>query len=716
MTIQEGKNITALTIKEKDADDVENRSPRFSVIICTYNRRNAILATLACLRHQTLTYRDFEVIVVDNGSQDDTLRAVRAYVETQDQNHQRQALEGQWRVRCLSEPKSGLAYARNAGLLAATGEVVVFVDDDTLIDPRMLEQLWRAYEETGADAIGMRVIVHWDATCPHWMIAGLLDTLGHFSPSSRRLQLTFGDTFASCGFSVKREVLHAIDYFSPLLGTRSHLPASTEVEGLCQRLHQAGYALWYEPAALILHRATSARLHPAFFISRAYWQGRSDVMRNSFHLHRERALDTWHDALSELSNFARCLLVQTPLIHLAGRPTTERLLAAMEQSHAWGRFVQCLRYLERIPPIVDRPAVLFIHDTAPDDTFHYLMNSLDKLEVHYLARQLEIPLGWLWRHRSYRGQPTGILHIHQPGALELTSSQRRSFCLRLWLARRWGVQIVVTDSGGWWQSAHSRKSRERRAFERHVFRESHVLLATTQQLNLLYRDRSCRKHARYIAQPGFRGCYPPALPYEEAYQNLGIKPTTTFVYLCFAHLHIERELLFLLETFHMLTHGNRHSESLPHVQFLLVGYPADGEPSQRLLKLIESDPAVHFHTSAYRLDDIPQYMGACDALVLPHLGVHSSGSLESASIALSYERLIIAPDLPRFRGTLPHGASVPYVPASRESLSEALIKAQKITCALRTEERAALDFHQSWGDYARSLLQIYRELLGQALA
>ncbi len=712
MTIRPGISTAKRDKKKKSVSDRKKRQPRFSVILCTYNRRTSVLATLACLRNQTFAYRDFEVIVVDNGSQDGTLHAINACIETKDQK--RKVLEGPWRIQCLSESKNGLAYARNAGLLAATGEIVVFVDDDTLIDPQMLENLWLAYEETGADAIGMRVTVHWDIVCPHWMVTELLDTLGHFSPSSKRLQLTSDESFASCGFSVKREALHALNYFSPFLSKRINLPASMEVADLCQRLRQAGYTLWYEPEALVMHRATSARLHQAFFVGRAYWQGRSEVMLNYLHTHSEKAMDVWREILSELSSFARCLFVQTPLIRLAGRPTTERLLAAMEQAHFWGRFVQRLRYLEHIPPELDIPAVLLVHSPTPDASFDFLTSSLDKQEVHYLTGQPEIPLGWLWRHRSYREQPVGILHIHRPGALELTNRQSQYLRFRLWLARRWGLRIVVTDNGGWWQSARGPRSRVRRAFERKVLHTSHMIISATRQPNLLYRDRRWRKRARYISQPGFRGYYPPALPREEAFQMLGIAPTTTFVYLCFAHLHIERELLFLLEAFHTLIKGNRSAESLPHIQLLLVGRPADGEPSQRLLKLAERDSSVRLHASVFQLDDLPQYMGACNTLVLPHLAVHTAGSLESASLALSYERLVVAPDLPRFSGMLPHRASVPYVPASRESLAEALVKAQQIDFILQPEESAALDFKQSWEGYTGTLLKIYRELLGQA--
>lgn len=708
MTTQPRVRTARRTKKEKRASQPHPR--RFSVVLCTYNRRNFVLATLATLRRQTLPPGDFEVIVVDNGSKDGTLQAVQAYLQS-DKSSARSA-EEDWRVECLAEPKNGLAYARNAGLLAASGEIVVFIDDDTLLDPHMLQHLWDAYQETGADAVGARVGIHWDMTSPHWMVPELLSTLGFFSPSTERCQLDPADNFASCAFSVKRAVLRELNYFSPFLSKRINLPASVEVADLCQRLRQGGYTLWYEPEALVMHRATSARLRRAYFVGRAYWQGRSEIMLRYLHQRRESAREVWHEIWHEFKHFANCFFLQGPLIRLAHRPTTERLLTTMEQSHSWGRLIQRLEYLEHVPSDLDMPAVLLVHAATPDTSFQLLATTLDKQEVRYLMGQPEIPLRWLWRHRRYRDQVVGILHFYRPGAMELTWRQTQHLLFRLWLARRWGLRIVVTDTGGWWQSAHGPHFRERRLFERKLLRASHAILSSSKQPSLLYRERRMRKHVRHLPQPGFRGHYPPALARDEAHERLGLASTATFVYLCLAPLHTEREIIYLLEAFYLITQGSRSSESQEGACLLLVGDPVDCAFSSRILRLVTRDTQVHVCPQPFSESDLPLYMGACDAQILPHLSVHSAGSLVNAIMALSYERLVIAPDLPRFSGILPARASVPYVPASRESLAEALIKAQQIPFFLEKAEIEALDVQHSWNEHARQLVQVYRDLLG----
>lgn len=695
---------------KKEARGSQGRSPRFSVVLCTYNRRNFVLATLTTLRRQTFPCREFEVIVVDNGSRDGTFQAVNSYIQACET--ETRGAEEVWRVQCLKEPKNGLAYARNTGLLAASGGIVVFVDDDTLIDPRMLQSLWDAYQETGADAIGMRVSIHWDMSSPHWMVPELLTTLGYFSPDAERHQLDYDSNFASCAFSVKREALHAINYFSPFLSKRANLPASVEIADLCQRLRDGGYTLWYEPQALVMHRATSARLRRAYFVGRAYWQGRSEIMLHYRHRRQESAQEVWQEVWQELRHFARCFFLEGPLIRLANRPTTECLLAAMDQAHSWGRLIQRLMYLEHLPSDLDMPAVLVVHNDHPDTSFQLLTRTLDRQEVRYLAGQPEIPLRWLWRHRRYHDQAVGILHFYRPGTMELTRRQSQHLRFRLWLARRWGLRIVVTDTGGWWQSAQGPAFRERRLFERKIFHASHAILSSSKQPNLLYRERRLRKRVRYLPQPGFRGHYPPALTREEAHERLGLPSSTSFVYLCLAPLHTEREILLLLEAFYLLTQGSRREESREGVCLLLIGDPMDCAFSSRILRLVARDPQVHASAEKWSEEDLPLYMGACDVQIFPHLAVHSAGSLVSAHVALSYERLVITPDLPRFSGLLPARASVPYVPASRESLAEAMIKAQQVDFLLEEEEAEALDARQSWDKYTHSLVQIYRNLLG----
>lgn len=99
---------------------------RLSVVIPTYNRSQVLRVCLASLAAQTLPREAFEVLVVDDGSTDDTEAVVRGFEATLPVRYLRQA------------SNRGRAAARNLGIREATGEVVVFVDSDVFPVPGFL--------------------------------------------------------------------------------------------------------------------------------------------------------------------------------------------------------------------------------------------------------------------------------------------------------------------------------------------------------------------------------------------------------------------------------------------------------------------------------------------------------------------------------------------------------------------------------------------------
>ncbi len=757
-----------MTVQQHARESTGSRvAPRLSVILCTYNRCNLALSALASLRRQTLPYGQFEVIVIDNGSTDGTIHTVREYVHAGALPDRASA--DVWQVQCLSEPRNGLAYARNTGLLVAAGEIAVFLDDDTIADPHLLENLLMAYEETDADAIGGRVELRWEADRPHWLTEDLLDMLGYYAPMPTRLQLPEGDSFSNSNFSVKIEALRSIGYFSPFLSKRMHLPTSMEVQELCSRLHKADYSLWYEPTAAVAHRAPVARLRRAYFVGRAYWQGRSEVLTQYAGAVRSEQVIQYAKApivksvLHELRDILHLALIQRPLLRLAARPSNEQLLAAMEQARCWGHLRQRLQFLEHAPLEVTTPAVLLVRSPEQDSTAELLARSLSLQDVGCTTSFIDIPIAWLWRHRAYDGQAMGIVHLYRPGSFHPTRHQLQSFWLRLWLARRWGIRIVTTDTGGWWQSTRNLRFLSRRMLERKLMQQSDIVLTYTRQPEELYADKKLRRRMRCLPHPGFRGYYAALVARVEAHKQLGLPPESGFVYLCFAPAHTERELLHLMRVFDEIKQrsltlaesnasavssdkkrtsrrnarrlGSRSHATVSrsvalkvqevqaqkalaaNAQLLIVGVSPEkrrgrvGRNSLRPYKLAASNSAIHLCMSPLSQDDIPLYMGAADAVVLPHFALPTAGMLEMALLALSFERVVVAPNLPRFRGMLPPRASVLYDPNSRESLVQACISAQSLHYRMNDKEASALDSESGWGQYAHRVVKIYRQIL-----
>lgn len=165
--------------------------PKISVIIPTYNRRQFLARAIDSVLGQTC--RDFELIVVDDGSTDNTARCVAAYGE---------------QVRYIYQANRGPAAARNTGIGAAGGALIAFLDSDDLFAPEKL-----AVQQAAMDDRPEYLISHTDEI---WYRRGQLlnQKKKHFRP--------YGFIFDVClklcvvGMStvmVRRELFERIGYF-----------------------------------------------------------------------------------------------------------------------------------------------------------------------------------------------------------------------------------------------------------------------------------------------------------------------------------------------------------------------------------------------------------------------------------------------------------------------------------------------------------------------
>ena len=114
-----------------------NQTVKVSVIMLTYNREALVGRAIESILAQTM--EDFEYIIVDNGSSDKSGEIAEEYAKKDS------------RIRVLHIPKSNIGTGRNAGLDAAKGEYVTFIDDDDTAEQDMLEFLYGLAKEAGAD-------------------------------------------------------------------------------------------------------------------------------------------------------------------------------------------------------------------------------------------------------------------------------------------------------------------------------------------------------------------------------------------------------------------------------------------------------------------------------------------------------------------------------------------------------------------------------------
>ena len=133
--------------------------PYISIIVCTYNREKYIESLLGSLKKQEYPTKDYEIVFVNNNSDDETEKRCTEFREANPEVV----------FHYFNESKQGLSHARNRGILEAKGEILAFIDDDALAHANYLQNMSKAFKETDVDAAGGRIYPKYESQRPVWM-------------------------------------------------------------------------------------------------------------------------------------------------------------------------------------------------------------------------------------------------------------------------------------------------------------------------------------------------------------------------------------------------------------------------------------------------------------------------------------------------------------------------------------------------------------------
>ena len=211
-----------------------------SVIIPTFNRWAILAETLAALGSQTM--REFEVIVVDDGSSDGTWDSLAAWRRSHPEVP----------LKAVRQPNLKPGRARNRGLRDATGDLVLFLGDDIIPQPDFLAQHLAKHQEVGED-IGVLGLTEWDRA--RMNVTPFLEFVNGDGPQFAYSHFRDGGDIFFTGFYTSN-----ISLPRRVLGTDPFHPAFTFVDWEDVEL---GYRLSLRGLRLIYHAgARAAHYHP----------------------------------------------------------------------------------------------------------------------------------------------------------------------------------------------------------------------------------------------------------------------------------------------------------------------------------------------------------------------------------------------------------------------------------------------------------------------
>ena len=198
--------------------------PKASVIVCSYNGGKTLDRCLTSLKD--INYPNYEVILVDDGSKDDT---------------QEIAARHPW-IKNIRQENKGLSFARNVGAHESTGDVIVYTDSDCMADPDWLYYLMGTLLSGDFAGVGGPNI---SPPAENWVQACVAAAPG--GPSHVLLTDVVAEHIPGCNMAFHRWAFNQVGGFDP-----EYRKAGDDVD-FCWRLQQSGGVIAFSPAAIVWH-------------------------------------------------------------------------------------------------------------------------------------------------------------------------------------------------------------------------------------------------------------------------------------------------------------------------------------------------------------------------------------------------------------------------------------------------------------------------------
>ncbi len=233
---------------------------KVTVIICTYNpdRLQNIVKLITSLEQQTYPLHEIILVIEPNSEYEKKLRyALPPFV----------SIIMNYNKKCLSD-------ARNAGIKAASGDILAFIDDDAIADKYWLEKIIQNYEDDAIIGVGGKIIPIWEGKPPDWFPMELGWIIG-CSYSGLPLHKAKMRNIIGCNMSFRSTLFKKIGLFSNLIGRININSLGGEETEFCLRANRIfpNNKIIYDPTAIVYHNVPKTRQTYSFLLKRAIGEG-----------------------------------------------------------------------------------------------------------------------------------------------------------------------------------------------------------------------------------------------------------------------------------------------------------------------------------------------------------------------------------------------------------------------------------------------------------
>ena len=248
---------------------------RLSLVIATYNRAESLITALTSVVEQSAPKSEWECVVVNNNSTDNTAERFKAFVEAYPDVQ----------LRMVNEARQGLSFARNRGIGESVGEYIAIIDDDERIAPEFISSYIALFDTTpDAVAAGGPIVAEYPSGKPRWM--------SHFTERPIANTMYFGDKVClfpagripgGGNMAIRRSAIRRYGVFDTSLGYVGDKLIGGEECDLFERLQIAEAKYYYVPGAVMYHIITKEKLTQEYLSRLSYNVGVSQVRRARYY-------------------------------------------------------------------------------------------------------------------------------------------------------------------------------------------------------------------------------------------------------------------------------------------------------------------------------------------------------------------------------------------------------------------------------------------------
>ncbi len=242
-----------------------------TAIICTYNRAKYIGPLLESIAANDLPKTEYEILLVDNNCTDNTREICDIFAAT----------HPDVQFSYTTEPEQGLSAAKNRGIKEAKGDIIVYIDDDALIDSwylRTYAEWFAAHPETMA--CGGPIEPLYETTEPEWMTPytkALLTAWMNYGTKVR--EYPHGRYPGGGNVAYRKSVFDQVGLFNTALGRKGGNLMGSEEKDIFDKMHSQNMQILYLPTPVLHHIIPQTKLDEPYFNRLTLQMGISERQR-----------------------------------------------------------------------------------------------------------------------------------------------------------------------------------------------------------------------------------------------------------------------------------------------------------------------------------------------------------------------------------------------------------------------------------------------------